>query len=157
MKIDDVLGSQTVQESKKSEESQSTGAGDSFALLLQGEITGQAQQVSTEATVNGPADFPPVWGVQSPVSNLSQQPGLSQAVSTLDGVLAQFDSLKDALQGVKSPKEINAMIEQISAQTAGLDDKMSGLPADHQLRDLSEELKVSAYMESVKWNRGDYL
>jgi hypothetical protein len=157
MKIDDVLGGQPVQESKQSEESQSAGASDSFALLLQGEIAGQAQQVSTEGTVNGLADFPGIWGVQSPASNSSQPTGLSQAVSTLDGVLAQFDSLKDALQGVKSPKEINAMIEQISAQTAGLDDKMNGLPADHQLRDLAEEFKVSAYMESVKWNRGDYL
>ena len=82
---------------------------------------------------------------------------MSQAISALDGVLTQFDSLKNALQGNQSPKEINALIEQINAQTAGLDDKMSGLPADHQLRDMAEELKVTAYMESLKWKRGDYL
>ena len=49
------------------------------------------------------------------------------------------------------------MIEQVNAQAAALDDKVSGLSSDHQLRDMAEELKVTAYMESLKWNRGDYL
>ena len=50
-----------------------------------------------------------------------------------------------------------SLIEQLNTGIAGMNDKMSGLPADHQLSDMAEELKVSAYMESVKWRRGDYL
>ena len=157
MKIDDILRGQAAQESKQSEGLQSTSDNDAFALLLQGEMSGQGQQVSAEGTISGPADIPGLWSIQPPVSNSAQAPELSRAISALDGVITQFDSLKNALQDSKSPKEINALIEQINAQTAGLDDKMSSLPADHQLRDLAEELKVTAYTESLKWKRGDYL
>lgn len=96
-------------------------------------------------------------GVQSLISNSAQSPELSQAISALDSTLTQFDSLKNALQQNLSPKQINSLVEQINEQTAGLDDKMSGLPADHPLRNMAEELKVTAYMESLKWKRGDYL
>ncbi len=82
---------------------------------------------------------------------------MSQAISALDSTLTQFDSLKNALQQNMSPKAINSLIEQINAQTAGLDEKLSGLPADHKLRGMAEDLKVTAYMESLKWKRGDYL
>ena len=82
---------------------------------------------------------------------------MSQAISALNAVLTQFDSSQNALQANKAPKEINALIERLNTGIAGMSDKMSGLPADHQLNGLAEEMKVSAYMESVKWSRGDYL
>ena len=104
-----------------------------------------------------PGGLPGPLGIQSLISNSAQPPELSQAISALDSTLTQFDSLKNALQQNLSPKQINSLIEQINEQTAGLDDKMSGLPADHQLRNMAEELKVTAYMESLKWKRGDYL
>ena len=121
------------------------------------EIAGPGEETVPDGAVCEPGSVPGLWGIQSLSPNSAQASELSQAISALDGVLTQFDSLKNALQENKSPKEINALIEQINAQTAGLDDKMSGLPADHQLRDMAEELKVTAYMESLKWRRGDYL
>jgi uncharacterized phage infection (PIP) family protein YhgE len=89
--------------------------------------------------------------------NSAQAPQLPQTISAVNDVLTQLDSLKNALRQTGSPKEIDALIEQINAQAADLDGKMSGLPADHKLRDIAEELKVTAYMESTKWRRGDYL
>ncbi len=161
MRIDRVLSGQSAQESKHSEGAGSAVGDDAFALLLQSEIVGQEQETAPHGpapgAISGPEVLSGLLGIQSDVSNSAQAPELSQAISALDGVLTQLDSLKNALQGVKSPKEINALIEQINAQTAQLDDKMNGLPDNHQLRDLAEELKVAAYMESLKWRRGDYL
>jgi hypothetical protein len=161
MKIDQVLSEQTIKESKRSGGACSEGADAAFTQLLESEIAEQGQATAPEGSapsgVSGMEGLSGLWGAQSPVSNSAQTPMLSQAVSALDGVLTQFDSLANALQGVKSPKEINGLIEQLNTQTASLDDKVSELPANHQLKDLVEELKVASYMESVKWNRGDYL
>jgi hypothetical protein len=157
MRIDEILSGQAVQESKQSEEAGSPGGDDAFAPLLQSEIAGQGQNTALDGAVSGSGGLSGPWGIQSLVSNSAQPAELSQAISALGGVLTQFDSLTNALQESKSPKEINALIEQINVQTAGLDDKMSGLPANHQLRDLAEEVKVTAYMESLKLRRGDYL
>ena len=157
MRIDGNPSSQYVQVSTQSKEAQGADGKDAFASLLQNEISGQAQEISAESSVSGPESLPGLWGITSLPPNSIQSPEVSQAVSALDGVLSQFENLQNALLETTSPKEINGLIDQINAQAAGLDDKMSGLPADHQLRNLAEELKVNAYMESLKWNRGDYL
>lgn len=159
MKIDETLSSQAVQKSMQSSgaPSQNAVGNDAFAQLLDGEIAGLGEETAPDSAVCGPGSVQGFWAPQSLMSNSAQTSQLTEAVSSLDDVLTQLDSLKNALQQTRSPKEINSLIEQINEQTAGLDDKMSGLPADHQLRDIAEELKVTAYMESLKWRRGDYL
>jgi len=156
MKIDDIQSRQVMQESKQSKGPQSAGRDDAFALLLQSEIAGPGEQTAPGGAVCAPISVPDL-GLQPLSGNSGQASQVSQAISAVNGVLTQFDSLKNALQANKSPKEINALIEQLNTQIAGIDGKMSGLPADHQLGDIAEELKVAAYMESVKWKRGDYL
>ena len=161
MRIDQTLSGQAVQETMQSEGAAGAGGDEGFALLLQNEIAGQKQETAPAGNsiceVGGSQALSGLWELQSPVLNSGQSPEMSKAISALDGIISQFDSLQNELKGAKSPKEINALIEQINAQTSGLDEKMSGLPSDHQLRDLGEELKITAYMESVKLSRGDYL
>ncbi|MGA2936871.1 MAG: hypothetical protein ABSF52_07210 [Syntrophobacteraceae bacterium] len=156
MKIDEIQSQQVMQESRQTKGPQSAGRDDAFALLLQSEIAGPGEETAPGDAVCAPMSVPDL-GIQSLSGNSAQASQVSQAISAVNGVLTQFDSLKNALQANKSPKEINALIEQLNTQIAGMDDKMSGLPADHQLSDMAEELKVTAYMESVKWKRGDYL
>ncbi len=157
MRLDEILNQQAIQESQKLKGQQSAGTDDAFALLLQSEISGSEARAVSDTAVSGVEDLSGPVGIQSLVSHAVQSSELSQALSEIDGAITQLDSLGIALQQNKSPKEINALIEQFNAQTAGLDDKMSGLPSDHQLRGMAEELKVTAYMESLKWKRGDYL
>ncbi len=157
MKLDEILNQQAIQESQQSKGRQSAGADDAFALLLQSELSGSGAQAVSNDAVCGVGDLPGSPGIQSSIANAVQSPELSQALSALDGAVTQLDSLSDALQQNKSPKEIDALIEQVNAQADALDDKMSGLPSDHQLRDMAEEFKVTAYMESLKWKRGDYV
>src|SRR5208337_1340889 len=144
MRIDDIQSQQAMQESKQSKGPQSSSRDDAFALLLQSEIAGPGEETAPGGAVCAPMSVPNLE-IQSLSGNLAQGSEVSQAISALNGVLTQFDSLKNALQGNKSPKEINALIEQINTQIAGMDDKISGLPADHQLSDMAEELKVTAY------------
>jgi hypothetical protein len=154
MIINEILNQQAIQESQQSTGTKTVSSDNAFATLLQSEISGPQSET---AAVCEPGGLPGPLGIQSLISNSAQSPELSQAISALDSTLTQFDSLKNALQQNLSPKQINSLIEQINEQTAGLDDKMSSLPADHQLRNMAEELKVTAYMESLKWKRGDYL
>jgi uncharacterized phage infection (PIP) family protein YhgE len=156
MRIDEIQSQQAVQESKQSKAPQSGSRDDAFALLLQSEIGGPGEKSAPGGAVSAPI-IPPDLSIQSLISNLEQTPEVSQAISAVNGVLTQLDSLQSALQDNKTPKEINALIEQLNTGIAGMNDKTSGLPADHQLSDMAEELKVTAYMESVKWKRGDYL
>jgi hypothetical protein len=156
MRIDEIQSQQAVQESKQSKGPQSDGRDDVFALLLQSEMAGPGEQTAPGGALCAPMSVPDPR-IQSLSGNSAQAGGLSQTISAVNGLLTQFDSLKNALQQTRSPKQINALIEQINAHAANLDDKMSGLPADHKLRDIAEELKITAYMESLKWRRGDYL
>ena len=167
MKIDPKSIGETVEESGKARSApspakvkSSPGAsdGDAFASLLLNEVQSAGETVGQDSAVSGPASLSSPWSTQS-ILQASGQPSSpsSGTITSLNSIFDGLDSLQSALQGVKSPKDINSLIEQINQQAAGLDDKMSGLPANSKLRDLAEETKVAAYMESLKWKRGDYL
>jgi hypothetical protein len=165
MKIDEILTRQIAEESKPAGASSSAGGDDAFALFLQNEMAavGPPAIFGAESPPSGGADSvsgdttPALAGVQLLTPASAQTPEESSAISALDGVLTGFDSLTNALQGTSSTKQIASLIEQIGAQTAGLDEQVKSLPTGHQLKDVAEELKVMAYMESIKWKRGDYL
>jgi hypothetical protein len=168
MKIDGTLSGQTVEKSGQSSvqsSGQTSGTdGDAFAALLQTEVQSAGETTGQESALCGSTSVANLLSLQSIVQSSavqsSAQPSQatsSQAISSLSTVLDGLDSLQNALQGTKSPKEINSLIDQINQQAAGLDDKTASLPADSGLRDLAEETKVTAYMESMKWKRGDYL
>ena len=160
MKIDETLISQAVEKSDQSSgQAKGLKSDDAFASLLQGEVESAGKTGDQDGGVCDTASLAGLWSLQAPsvqgAGKTSQTS--SEAVSSLNTVLDGLDSLQNALQGTKSPKEINSLIEQINQQAAGLDTQMSGLPDDSPLRGLAEETKVTAYMESMKWKRGDYL
>ncbi len=161
MRIDDILKQQAVHESQEQKTQKSSGQGNDFAMLLQNEVSGAGQQSAPQdlesSLVSGLENAPGLWGIESMNTATAQPYDLSQPMGALDDTLSQLEGLENSLQNDKSPKEINALIDQLNTQIAGLDGKMSGLPADHPLRSIAEEAKVTAYMESIRWNRGDYL
>ncbi len=156
MRIDQIQSQQAVQESKETKSPGSGGPDDTFALLLQNEIAGQGQEIAPNASVYAPINVADL-GALSLSGNPAQASELSLAISAVNGAITQLDSLRDALQTNQSPKQINALIEQLNAGLVGMYDKTSALPAGHELNNMAEELKVMGYMESVKWRRGDYL
>jgi hypothetical protein len=159
MKIQDISGQQAIQ-GDESVKKQQDGArpADAFSALLENELSGlQAGPGPDQVTGSDPAlALSGITGILG-IGNTTDNSALAQPVSAIEDTLANLDALGQALQGNKTPKEINAIIEKISAQAAGLDDKLGSLPTDHPLKDLGEEVKIAAYTVSVKWNRGDYL
>ncbi len=161
MKIDGTLSGQAVEKSAQSSakaKGQASGAAtDPFAALLQNEVDSTGQTGSQDSSVGGVASVAGLWGLQPVALASGQSSPTSQAISSISGVLDGLDSLRNALKGANSPRQIDSLVQQVSEQAAALADKTSTLPADSGLRDLAEETKVTAYMESVKWSRGDYL
>lgn len=77
--------------------------------------------------------------------------GLTRAVDALGG-------LEKALADPSiSPRGIQEHFHGIQNELAGLKSLMSALPIQHPLQSMSEEVNILAHVESVKWNRGDYL
>jgi len=70
-----------------------------------------------------------------------------------------LDRLARELEGPGSsdPKRTEALLESLRSEAERLREDTRSLPEGHPLRRISDELSVTAYVESVKWNRGDYL
>ncbi len=157
MRLNEIQNDQAIRQSRQLTGQKSTGTDSAFNLLLQSEIAGSGAQAVSNDAVSGTQELSSPLSIQALIPTGVQAPEVSHALGALDGALTQLDSLSNALLQNKSPKEINSLLEQMNATAAGLDDKMSALPSDHQLKGVAEELKVTTYMESVKWKRGDYL
>ena len=155
MRVDDIL-KQVIQQNGQTTGQSSSGTDTSFDLLLQSEISSSEAQSAPNSDFSGVEDLSGTLNIQPLISNATPASSESQALGALDDAMNQLTSLNDAISRNKSPKEINSLIEQHNSGAAGLDDKLSGLASNHPLRDISEELKVTSYMESVKLKRGDY-
>jgi hypothetical protein len=74
--------------------------------------------------------------------------------STIDG-LDQVERLLG--DSAVTPKTVSQAIDLLADQTEELRHTMEALPSDHPLREIGDEVSVLATVESIKWNRGDYL
>ncbi len=152
MKIDDLIRQQAIQGTTEAKKQDAAKSGEDFAALLQSEITGS--QLGAEASpISGTGSISSILSIDP----MSENEQLSGPISAIEDTLTQLDSLGEALQGNKSPREIDAIINRVNSEAAGLDGKLSGLPGDHPLKDVAEEVKIASYVETVKWKRGDYL
>lgn len=160
MKIDGAFIGQAVEKSGQSSTQAKGKTGgaddDAFGALLQSEAQPAGQTAGQDSAVYGPTSVAGLLSLQAIARGAAQPSRSSEAISSLNSVLDGLDSLHNALKTTTSPKDINSLIEGINQQAASLDDKTAGLPADSGLRDLAEETKIAAYMESLKLKRGDY-
>jgi hypothetical protein len=151
MKIEDIVKQQAIEGTSEHGKKKCAKPDDAFANLLQDELSG-VNETATDPVAN-------LSGIQNilGIGMMPMDTELSGQLSAVEDTLTQIDSLKDSLQTSTSPKQADGIFDQINSTVAGLQDKLSGLPEDHPLKSMAEELNVTAYMESVKWKRGDYL
>lgn len=151
MKIDGIGKQQAVDPGLEAGKKNSTGVSDTFSNLLQAEISGTGEAgTGAAASLGGIGNLLGIG--TAPVDT-----ELSGQVSAFEDTLTQLDSLTEQLTTSASPKQADGIISRINSEVAGLQDKLSSLPDDHPLKAMADELNVATYMESVKWNRGDYL
>ncbi|MEN6439357.1 MAG: hypothetical protein ABFD97_12345 [Syntrophobacter sp.] len=152
MKIDSLLNSQIIQGKPEVDQKGAAGREDVFAALLQNEMT------NVEETMSQPGVSGIDAGLQiSPIQALSGDSGTMDGIAGIQDVISKLQSLEKGLQENKSPKDIDGIITEMGDAAAKLKDNTNSLPENTELSDMAEEVKVTAYMESIKWRRGDYL
>lgn len=151
MKIDDIGRQQSIQWNQENPKQVSSTADGGFAALLQDEIEGNTE-VNSEAAVSGIGSIPALLQIQ-PVAASST----TDQIDAVGSVIDTLDSLGAALKQNASPRQVDTLIGQLGNQAAGLRNTLSDLPEDHPLQQMSEELNITALMESIKSKRGDYV
>lgn len=142
-----------------SEENRKAGrtgpAGSSFQQLLDEEVAAGGQPASG---AQGP--MASISNVSSPMGVVMPNgtEGMAPLVGTFDGVLGQLVQL--CSPGAQAPVDLEAVAQALTDLGRTADEivrRTQSLAEDHPVRRLAEEARVLAYVESVKWRRGDYL
>ena len=156
MKINEWLSQQLIQNDSATRNKQADPTGtDEFGRMLDEQIAadaGTTAPVSDPATEAVEAMGTPFW-----LPDTVDATGTSAAVSGVESVLNNLDRFQELLELNASNTE--GMQDAISAlkESAGqLLEELGGLPEEHPLRQIGDELSVLAYVEEQKWNRGDY-
>ncbi len=152
MKIHKTIQPQPVTYEKTAKAKRNNGA--RFDDLLSSQLD-QARESSAPAS-------PPVAAMDPATSLVSFSTDassyLAQASTAVEKALDQWSALSDLLQSSDaSPKEVQDQIQSLVQQSEDLQGHLQGVAEDHPLRRIADELSVFSYVESVKWNRGDYL
>lgn len=159
MKVGDVSGKETqVQRLKDFNEKVDKGAQDFKSYLSENEFPGQGVKSTTDPAGELEMGMVNPMLALSHVSEGSGASAVSDAVTAAVGEAGQkLDQVVAALgSGKVSLKELGKAVDTLSEQADNLQQTVKELPGDHPLRKLGDELKVLAYTESVKWQRGDY-
>ncbi|MFZ2448137.1 MAG: hypothetical protein WAW37_17405 [Syntrophobacteraceae bacterium] len=152
MKIGDIWQPQTIQGDPENLKPKAGAPEGDFAALLRDEITGAGGAVpSSDVSELTPTAVIPC------ITEIAGNTQASDGIAAIEDVIAKLQSLEQALQGDASPKQVDLIVAKIGDAAAKLREKTDSLPGNDSLRDISEEVSVAAYMESVKWRRGDYL
>ena len=76
----------------------------------------------------------------------------------VERTINRLADLQSALQDPKGGlKAVDAAIGDLSASAGEMQESVAGLPENHLLRQIADELSILAHVESIKYRRGDYL
>jgi hypothetical protein len=151
MKIDELLRIQPSRQNPQIQKRGAVGAND-FAALLKDEMSnvGETEDGAAVSRLNCLSGVPEL-------AQTTSDPALAGRISAIENVIARLDTLDKALSDDSvSPKKIDCIIQEIGQAAAQLQESVEGLSGG-PLAGMSQEVNVLAYMEAVKWRRGDYL
>ncbi|MHC1745241.1 MAG: hypothetical protein AB9873_19740 [Syntrophobacteraceae bacterium] len=159
MKIDDISGKPRLDPLREASRQGRTGeAKDAFEMILKQEI-GAAGKASDTSEVS-----PELHGISGMTSLLASN--FSSSIPSLDcgdsGLLASTETLLSRIESDldaagDKPRKLESIIQSLSMEADSLKSDLGNLPEGHPLKAVAAELDILAYVESVKWNRGDYL
>jgi len=152
MKIDHIYQPQEILSDSVKDKRAAPKPGDDFAAMLGSEMS-QVDEMESDAVVSGPD---PAFSVPC-LTGILADPDAAGRISDLEDVLASLQSLENGLRENTSPKAVEEIIQKIGAASDKLRESARGLPEDAPLSRIAEEANIAAYMESIKWRRGDYL
>ena len=159
MKIDEITLKDGIQGSRNVFGDNRAAKSEDFKTLFEGELNALIEAAETSGqtaesimALGGAMDISAVWKTDAPWNDMQA------AESTAASVAEKLDEIgRLAGDGTADLKRIDNMLGALSTEAASLQEKVKDLPRDHPMRNVSDELSVLAYVESVKWQRGDYL
>lgn len=155
MKTVEVGGQQAVQSTTEIRDRKAGTADNAFAALLDGELAAGPDAAAAALSLGNVDSI-----ARSEPSILSVASGAeySGVADAIESQLGRLEEVGTALQNENvSLKTVDAALTQVGEEAKGLDGSLESLPEGHPLRQIGNELNVLAYVESVKWRRGDYL
>jgi len=134
---------------------QTGAAGSSFQEVLDEAVAVGGQ---SEFAVQGPTASGSNNSSAGDASKSNETEVMSPMMGAFDGALGQLVHL--CAQAGHAPLDLDAVAQALTnlGQTADeIVHRTQSLAENHPVRRLAEEARVLAYVESVKWRRGDYL
>jgi hypothetical protein len=155
MKIEQLPGNLDQVSRERIKEKSSVDKNQLFSELLEQEQT--ARKTISDGFEFYPPSINPLNGILS-ASTIPVPAGEDQqTLKALDSVMNRLEQVEQSLRGdAVDPQEVGSALDKISQELPGLQQQVSQLPGDHPLRQIAEEVGVLCYVESTKWNRGDY-
>jgi hypothetical protein len=159
MKIDEITLKDGIQGSRNVSGDNRAAKSEDFKTLFEGELNALTEAAGTSGqtaesllAVGGAMDISAAWKTDALWNDMQA------AETTAASVAEKLDEIgRLAGDGTTDLKRIDDMLGALSTEAASLQEKVKDLPLDHPMREVSDELSVLAYVESVKWQRGDYL
>lgn len=155
MKIQHLPGTEGLADSKGPVEKEAVEQSTAFSALLDREVAAnqtRPQNIEPPASAAYPIDCMGIIPSILPPEREDQQP-----LEVLETVLGHLEGLEHALgEGKMDSQAIKTSLDNLSRSLPDLREEVARLPEEHPLRLIGEEMSVLCYVESAKWNRGDY-
>ena len=138
-------------------EQQNTGmnrqtTGKEFDNILQQEIATSAKPAESTMTL------PPVQNIPTILFDQIQNGTTSQSVAQVDEFLNLLDAYQNKLGDTGSTlKNFSSLVSSIESETEKIIPLLDSIPEGDGLKDILNRALVTATVETIKFNRGDYL
>jgi hypothetical protein len=107
---------------------------------------------------NTSAALPPMSNLDSIRLDLASQPDTKQILSRMDRFLTLLENYQKQMEDPRiTLKETATIVSQMEQQTEDLLPVLETLPEGDGIKDLLNRLLVTSTVETIKFNRGDYL
>lgn len=158
MRIDDINGKLPIHQQQETARQGRSESKDVFELLLEKELSAvdkpsETPTIALETTgPSGMTGLLPGTAFQD-ISAVDFVP--SGVLSTSDALLSRIESLIEGAEG--RPRNMEGIVQALAKEAESLKAGLGSLPEGHPLKTVASEFEILAYVESIKWNRGDYL
>jgi len=159
MKVREITEGQTIQEGLDVSKKKASVGSKGFQDLLVEELnttTGSEKDDGMALQGIGPMNVP--VSMYSHLNGSFDDHDRGMTTEAIQSLSENLDDIERSIGDGKANLEtVDKMIERLSREAEGFRESVDGLPAEHPLRQAGDQLSVLAYVESVKWRRGDYL
>jgi hypothetical protein len=158
MKIDDIGGKQRLESPRENTRQGRAEHKKAFETLLEQEI---GTDSDAAATLRDPSRVQEILEMPNLLGS-SLHPGLSaigernlEGIKATETRLSGIQASLDAASG--DPRKIESIIQSLPKDVESIKSQLGDLSEGHPLKSVADEFEILAYVESIKWNRGDYL